>query len=113
MRSLRSSASWRGRAADAAAARPTVAARQRGRCACARPRSLHRDPEGRERDPEAPTRRRRGRAARETAKADGAIAELSALTRLRTRAAALGDGDPRVATCGKDPKTGPLVVSRA
>jgi hypothetical protein len=36
-----------------------------------------------------------GRAARETAKADGAIAELSALTRLRTRAAALGDGDPR------------------
>ena len=36
-----------------------------------------------------------GRAAREIAKADGAIAELSALTRLRTRAAALGDGDPR------------------
>jgi hypothetical protein len=36
-----------------------------------------------------------GRAARETAKADGAIADLSALTRLRTRAAVLGDGDPR------------------
>jgi hypothetical protein len=36
-----------------------------------------------------------GRAARETAKADGAIAELSALTRLRVRAAALGDGGSR------------------
>jgi hypothetical protein len=32
------------------------------------------------------------RAARETAKADGAIAELRALMRLRTRVAALGDG---------------------
>jgi hypothetical protein len=35
------------------------------------------------------------RAAQETAKAEGAIAELSALTRLRARAAALGDGGPR------------------
>ena len=35
------------------------------------------------------------RAARETAKADGAIAELSAITRLRARAAALGDGGSR------------------
>jgi len=34
-------------------------------------------------------------AARETAKADGAIAELRALMRLRTRAAALGDGGLR------------------
>ena len=32
------------------------------------------------------------RAARETAKADGAVAELRALMRLRTWAAALGDG---------------------
>jgi hypothetical protein len=38
------------------------------------------------------------RAARETAKADGAIAELRALMRLRTWAAALGDGGP--AGCG-------------
>jgi hypothetical protein len=36
-----------------------------------------------------------GRAARETVKADGAIAELSALTRLRARAAALGDDGSR------------------
>ncbi len=35
------------------------------------------------------------RAAQETAKADGAIAELRALMRLRTWAAALGDGGPR------------------
>ena len=35
------------------------------------------------------------RAARETAKAEEAIAELSALTRLRARAAALGDGGSR------------------
>ena len=35
------------------------------------------------------------RAARETAKAEGAIAELSAIMRLRSRAAALGDGDSR------------------
>ena len=35
------------------------------------------------------------RAAQETAKADGAIAELRALMRLRTRAAALGDGGLR------------------
>jgi hypothetical protein len=33
-----------------------------------------------------------GRGARETAKAEGAIAELSAIMRLRVRAAALGDG---------------------
>jgi hypothetical protein len=33
-----------------------------------------------------------GQAARETTKADGAIAELSAITRLRARAAALGAG---------------------
>jgi hypothetical protein len=38
------------------------------------------------------------RAAQETAKADGAIAELRALMRLRTWAAALGDGGP--AGCG-------------
>jgi hypothetical protein len=31
-------------------------------------------------------------AAQETAKADGAIAELSAITRIRARVAALGDG---------------------
>ena len=35
------------------------------------------------------------RAAQETAKADGAIAELSALTRIRARVAALGDGGSR------------------
>jgi hypothetical protein len=35
------------------------------------------------------------RAAQETAKADGAIAELSALTRIRARAAALDDGGSR------------------
>ena len=35
------------------------------------------------------------RAARETAKAEGAIAELSVIMRLRARAAALGDGDSR------------------
>jgi hypothetical protein len=35
------------------------------------------------------------RAARETAKAEGAIAELSAIMRLRARAAALGDGGSR------------------
>jgi hypothetical protein len=35
------------------------------------------------------------RAAQETAKAEGAIAELSALMRLRARAAALGDGGSR------------------
>ena len=34
-------------------------------------------------------------AAQETAKADGAIAELSAITRLRAQAAALGDGGSR------------------
>ena len=32
------------------------------------------------------------RMAQETAKADGAIAELSAITRIRARVAALGDG---------------------
>ena len=36
-----------------------------------------------------------GRAARETAKAEEAIVQLSAILRLRARAAALGDGDPR------------------
>jgi hypothetical protein len=35
------------------------------------------------------------RAARETAKAEGAIAELSALTRISARAVALGDGSSR------------------
>ena len=39
------------------------------------------------------------RAARETAKADGAIAELRALMQLRTRAAALGDGGSRDNRC--------------
>jgi hypothetical protein len=34
-------------------------------------------------------------AAQETAKAEGAIAELSALTRIRASAAALGDGGSR------------------
>jgi hypothetical protein len=35
------------------------------------------------------------RAAQETAKPEGTIAELSAITRLRARAATLGDGGPR------------------
>jgi hypothetical protein len=39
-------------------------------------------------------------AAQETAKADGAIAELSAITRIRARAAALGDGGSRAVDNG-------------
>jgi hypothetical protein len=39
--------------------------------------------------------RAEARAAQETAKAEGAIAELSALTRIRASAAALGDGGSR------------------
>ena len=47
------------------------------------------------RDPQRRLATAEARAARETAKADGAVAELSAITRLRARAAAFGDGGSR------------------
>ena len=53
------------------------------------------------------------RAAQETAKAAGAIAELRALMRLRTWAVALGDGGPRDAQSDDRPKQSPTRVHRA
>jgi hypothetical protein len=42
-----------------------------------------------------------GRAARETAKAEAAIAQLSAILQLRSRAAALGDDGSRATAAGR------------